>query len=322
MSRVIAVEHGFRRAVIAAGLRGGPGMPGPTGPAFKVDATGVTADRALYDGEPEGFAFLDTATGLLYFRQGAGWSDGVQFQGPQGQMGPQGPAGPAGAVGPEGPQGPAGPQGEQGSAGAGLNILGTLPNESSLPATGNPGDAYLIAGDLWVWSGAAWVNAGQIQGPAGPAGPKGDTGDTGPAGAAGPAGAPGATGATGPQGTPGATGPQAPKGDPGEGAAPQVVQAVTSSRTLALEDAYTYIRHTNASASTVTVPPQSSVAWADSTEIHIRRAAAGNLTITPGAGVTLNAPSGGTLVMTNAMSVTLKRVATDEWDVIGQTVAL
>jgi hypothetical protein len=100
-----------------------------------------------------------------------------------------------------------------------------------------------------------------------------------------------------------------------------VITESTTARNLALTDGGAYIRHTNASASTVTVPPQSSVTWLASTEIHIRRAAAGNLTLTPGAGVTLNAPSGGTLLMTNAMSVTLKRVASDEWDVIGQTVA-
>lgn len=101
-----------------------------------------------------------------------------------------------------------------------------------------------------------------------------------------------------------------------------VITESTTARTLALTGAGAYIRFTNASASTVTVPPQSSVAWAADTEIHIRRAAAGNLTLTQGAGVTLNAPSGGTLVMTNAMSVTLKRVGTDVWDVIGQTVAV
>lgn len=100
-----------------------------------------------------------------------------------------------------------------------------------------------------------------------------------------------------------------------------VVTESTTARVLALTDSGTYIRHTNASASTVTVAPQASVSWAADTEIHIRRAAAGNLTLTPGAGVTLNAPNGGTLVMTNAMSVTLKRVASDAWDVIGQTVA-
>ena len=57
------------------------------------------------------------------------------------------------------------------------------------------------------------------------------------------------------------------------------------------------------------------------TEIHVRRAAAGDLTLIPGSGVSLNAPSGGTLVLTNNMTVTLKRVASNVWDVIGQTVA-
>lgn len=94
----------------------------------------------------------------------------------------------------------------------------------------------------------------------------------------------------------------------------------TTSRTAALTGIGNYIRFTNASASAFTIPPQSSVAWPDDAEIHVRRAAAGNLTLTPGSGVTLNAPSGGTLVMTNAMTVTLKRVAADVWDVIGQTV--
>ena len=101
-----------------------------------------------------------------------------------------------------------------------------------------------------------------------------------------------------------------------------VVTESTTSRTLALSDAGIYLRHTNASASTVTVPPQSSVSWAADTEISIRRAGAANLTLTPGAGVTLNAPSGGTLVLTDKMTVTIKRVASDVWDVIGQTVAI
>ena len=101
-----------------------------------------------------------------------------------------------------------------------------------------------------------------------------------------------------------------------------VVTESTTARTLATTDAGAYIRHTNASASTVTVAPQASQTWLANTEIHIRRAGAGNLTLTPGAGVTLNAPSGGTLVMTDKMSVTLKRAASDVWDVIGQTVAL
>lgn len=107
----------------------------------------------------------------------------------------------------------------------------------------------------------------------------------------------------------------------GESPAPVVTES-TAGRTLAVGDAKTYIRFTNAGASTVTVAPQAAESWAADTEIHIRRAGAGNLTLTPGAGVILNAPSGGTLVMTEAMTVTLKRVSSDVWDVIGQTVAV
>lgn len=100
-----------------------------------------------------------------------------------------------------------------------------------------------------------------------------------------------------------------------------VVADATTARVLSLTDAGSYFRFTNAAASSCTVPPQSSVSWAAYTEIHLRRVGAGNLTIAPGAGVTLNPPSGGTLVLTAGMSVTLKRAASDQWDVIGQTVA-
>jgi len=63
--------------------------------------------------------------------------------------------------------GPAGPQGEQGEPGQGLVILGSLPSSGDLPATGELGDAYIISGDLWVWTGTEWENVGVIQGPAG-----------------------------------------------------------------------------------------------------------------------------------------------------------
>lgn len=107
----------------------------------------------------------------------------------------------------------------------------------------------------------------------------------------------------------------------GKQALAPVITDATTARVSVIGDAGGYVRFTNASAATYTIAPQSSVAWATDTEIHIRRAAAGDLTLTPGSGVTLNAPSGGTLVMTDRMSVTLKRVGTDVWDVLGQTVA-
>lgn len=112
-----------------------------------------------------------------------------------------------------GPQGPTGPEGPVGAA---INIIGELDNPSELPATANPGDSYLINGDLWTYSGGEWINAGNIQGPAGSTGPQGPQGETGPKGDTGNTGPQGLTGATGPQGAdstvPGPTGPQGEQG--------------------------------------------------------------------------------------------------------------
>ncbi len=53
----------------------------------------------------------------------------------------------------EGLQGPAGEPGATGPQGNAVNIRGTLDSPSELPATGNAGDAWLIGGNLWVWTG-------------------------------------------------------------------------------------------------------------------------------------------------------------------------
>ncbi len=67
---------------------------------------------------------------------------------------------------------PVGIRGEKGEAGTGVNILGEKPTQGDLPASGNPGDAWLISGDLWVWDADnnTWINVGSIQGPQGEAG--------------------------------------------------------------------------------------------------------------------------------------------------------
>jgi len=118
----------------------------------------------------------------------------------------------------------------RGPEGAAIQIIGTLEDESQLPATGNEaGDSYLIDGDLWTWTATnSWVNNGRIQGPqgetgaTGPQGPQGETGAQGPQGETGPQGPQGiqgetgATGPQGPQGETGATGSQGPQGPQGE----------------------------------------------------------------------------------------------------------
>jgi hypothetical protein len=114
------------------------------------------------------------------------------------------------------------------------------------------------------------------------------------------------------------------KGDAGSNGADglsyfAVVTDATTARTLALTDAKKYIRCTSSSAIAVTVPPQSSVAWAADTEIVIERAGTGSLTIVAGAGVTLVSPR--TLVADVQYSaITLKRIASDSWVVSGGTV--
>ena len=119
-----------------------------------------------------------------------------------------------------------------GPPGAGLTLLGELDDPADLPEGAAPGDGYIIDGDLWIWTGDEWTNAGNVQGPEGPAGVAGATGPEGPAGATGatgpqgpegpggdgtvgPPGADGATGPTGPTGATGATGPQGPAGPAG-----------------------------------------------------------------------------------------------------------
>ena len=67
-------------------------------------------------------------------------------------------------------------KGSKGADGTSITIKGTLSDTSKLPATGTEGDAYIINGDLYVWSGSKWENVGQIKGE------KGDKGDDGSAG--------------------------------------------------------------------------------------------------------------------------------------------
>lgn len=60
-------------------------------------------------------------------------------------------------------QGQVGPPGPPGPSGAGIIVLGVVANPSLLPISGgNVGDAYidLSTGDLYVWDGASWQNAG------------------------------------------------------------------------------------------------------------------------------------------------------------------
>ena len=90
-----------------------------------------------------------------------------------------------------------------------------------------------------------------------------------------------------------------------------------TSYTLALTDVAKVVKLTNAAAITLTVPPNSSVAFPTGTQILLYQGGAGQVTITAGAGVTINS-SGSKLKLTNQYSVAgLLKLATDEWVAFG-----
>ena len=93
--------------------------------------------------------------------------------------------------------------------------------------------------------------------------------------------------------------------------------------TLTLDDdSNSYIRMTKATATALTVPLNSSVAFPVGVVILIRQAGAGQVTIVATGGVTINPAFNGTLVLQGAGStVSLIKVAEDEWDLEGATVA-
>ena len=215
----------------AEGPTGPQGDLGPTGPQGIQGELGPTGPQGI-QGE-QGIQGVSGAVGPLGPTGPQGDTGDIGPTGETGDVGPTGPQGPTGdasdvpgPTGPTGPTGPAGtpstepgptgPVGPTGSQGASFNLIGELQSELQLPVSGNPGDAYLIDGDIYVWNPdtSDWVNIGSVLGPQGDVGPTGPTGPTGPQGDLGP------TGPTGSQGNVGPTGSVGPTGEPGDGFVP------------------------------------------------------------------------------------------------------
>lgn len=94
------------------------------------------------------------------------------------------------------------------------------------------------------------------------------------------------------------------------------INTQTASYTLVSGDAEKYVRMNVASANNLTVPPNSSVAFAIGTQVHVRQAGAGKTTVVAGSGVTINTPE--TLNLRKQQSTaTLIKVATDTWEIMG-----
>lgn len=102
---------------------------------------------------------------------------------------------------------------------------------------------------------------------------------------------------------------------------PQVTNAQTGTTyTLVLGDLNEIVEIANSAAITLTVPPNSSVAFPVGATITVVQTGAGQITVAPGAGVTVNATPG--LKMNGQWSVaTLLKRATDTWLLFGNVTA-
>ena len=88
------------------------------------------------------------------------------------------------------------------------------------------------------------------------------------------------------------------------------IRTVTgTSDTLVLADNGGAVTYSNAAATTSTIPPNSSVAYATGTKIVLVNLGAGVVTVTPGAGVTV----GGTLTIAQNAGGTCLKTATNTW---------
>jgi hypothetical protein len=94
-----------------------------------------------------------------------------------------------------------------------------------------------------------------------------------------------------------------------------------TSRTLALVDNFASLRFTSSSAITVTVPANSAVAFPIGSYIELYQFGTAQITVTQSAGVTVNATDSQKKSRVRYSSMTLIKIATDEWLLVGDTAA-
>lgn len=88
---------------------------------------------------------------------------------------------------------------------------------------------------------------------------------------------------------------------------------VGTSDILALTDAFLGVDYQSGSATAGTVPPNSDVAFVIGHVVHLYQSGAGQVTITPGSGVTIRSRGGALKLAGQYARATLEKVATDTW---------
>jgi hypothetical protein len=90
-----------------------------------------------------------------------------------------------------------------------------------------------------------------------------------------------------------------------------------TSYTIVLTDAQKFVTMSNASASTWTVPPNSSVAFTIGDQVNVVQLGAGQVTITAGSGVTINSEGSKLKLKGQYAAATVLKTGTDTWVAIG-----
>lgn len=96
-----------------------------------------------------------------------------------------------------------------------------------------------------------------------------------------------------------------------------VANTQTASYTLVLADAGKAVEVNSASAATVTVPPNSSVAFPAGTVVEVYQHGAGAVTVAAGVGVTIRSRGGLLALAGQYASASLRKRGTDEWVLTG-----
>ena len=99
--------------------------------------------------------------------------------------------------------------------------------------------------------------------------------------------------------------------------APITINNETASYTLVAGDAGGLVEMNNGSANNLTIPPNSSVAFATGTQIIIVQQGAGATTIVEGSGVTTRSLDDNAIINGQYVSVALVKRDTDEWYIFG-----
>ena len=87
--------------------------------------------------------------------------------------------------------------------------------------------------------------------------------------------------------------------------------------TLVLADAHKLVTQSNASAITTTIPPNSSVAFEIGDQVNLLQLGAGQVTVTPGSGVTIRSEGTKLKLKGQYAAATCIKIASDEWVLVG-----